>query len=83
MRLVHVGLASCFGNKEDIRKRALVMRFNEIYPEGLPEGSLLMDAPCDNVSELAELAGDHGDHTEWNLIVRALEQRLGVGKPAH
>ena len=63
--------------------RQVVMRFNEIYPEGLPEGSLLMDAPCDNVSELAELAGDHGDHTEWNLIVRALEQRLGVGKPAH
>ena len=42
-----------------------------------------MDAPCDNVSELAELAGDHGDHTEWNLIVRALGQRLGAGKPAH
>ena len=25
----------------------------------------------------------HGDHTEWNIIVMALEQRLGVGKPAH
>ena len=40
------------------------MRFNRIYPEALPEGSLLMDAPCDNVSELVELAGDHGDLTE-------------------
>ena len=59
--------------------RQVVMRFNEIYPEGLPEGSLLMDAPCDNVSELVELAaGNHGDHAEWNLIVKALEKRLGV-----
>ena len=58
--------------------RQVVLRFNEIYPEGLPEGSLLMDAPCDNVSELVELAGNHGDHAEWNLIVKALEKRLGV-----
>ena len=62
--------------------RQVVMRFNEIYPEGLPEGSLLMDAPSDNVSELVELAGSHGDHTEWNSLVRELERRLGVGKPA-
>ena len=58
--------------------RQVLLRFNEIYPEGLPKGSLLMDAPCDNVSELVELAGNHGDHTEWNLIVKALEKRLGV-----
>ena len=28
--------------------------------------------------ELVELAGNHGDHTQWNLIVKALEKRLGV-----
>ena len=63
--------------------RQVVMRFNEIYPDGLPEGSLLMDAPCDNVSELAELAGDHGDQAEWNPIGEAPGQRVGVSKPAH
>ena len=62
--------------------RQVLLRFNQIYPEGLLEGSLLMDAPSDNVSELVELAGSHGDHTEWNSLVRELERRLGVGKPA-
>ena len=36
-----------------------------------------MDAtPHDNVSELIELTGKHGDHAEWSLVVREPEQRL-------
>ena len=63
--------------EESAWTRQVLLLFNEIYPSGYPEGSLLMDAPRhDNVSELIELAGKHGDHTEWNLIVRELEQRL-------
>ena len=37
-----------------------------------------MDAPAhESVSDLITRAGDHGDHTEWNLIVRDLEEALG------
>ena len=65
--------------------RQVVLRFNEIYPEGLPEGSLLMDAPCDNVSELVELAGNHGDHAEWNFNCESAREAAGrtLARPAH
>lgn len=57
--------------------RRVLLQFNTIYPNGYPEGSLLMDAPQhDSVGELIALAGDHADHTEWNLIVIELKERL-------
>ena len=63
--------------KESSLLRRVLLHFNTIYPEGYPEGSLLMDAPKhDSVSELIALAGDHTDHTEWNLIVKALQEHI-------
>ena len=57
--------------------RQVLLQFNTIYPEGYPEGSLLMDAPQhDRVSKLVALAGDHADHTTWKLYVKALQERL-------
>ena len=57
--------------------RRVLLEFNNIYPEGYPEGSILMDAPLhDRVSELIPQVGDHADHTGWNLTVKALQERL-------
>ena len=62
---------------ESFLTRRVLMQFNTIYPEGYPEGSLLMDAPPhDRVSELVELAGDRADYTTWKLYVKALQERL-------
>ena len=61
--------------------RQVLLHFNTIYPHGYPEGSLLMDAPRHNaVSELIPLAGDHTDHTGWNLIVKAVELNISVNR---
>ena len=49
--------------------RQVLLKFNAIYPEGYPKGSLLMDAPRhETVSDLIALAGTHEEHTGWNLI---------------
>ena len=48
--------------------RQVLLKFNAIYPEGYPEGSLLMDVPRHEVvSDLIALAGTHAEHTGWNL----------------
>ena len=57
--------------------RQVLLEFENIYPEGYPEGSILMDAPPHrSVSELIARAGDHTDHTEWKLVVKELQERL-------
>ena len=57
--------------------RQVLLEFRSIYPDGYPDGSLLMDAPPHGaVSDLIVLAGDHADHTGWNLIVKKLKGRL-------
>ena len=57
--------------------RQVLLQFKTIYPTGYPEGSSLMGAPPHTaVSDLIGRAGDHGDHTEWNLIVGEFQERL-------
>ena len=66
--------------KDDSRypKQALAALFEMVGPESLHlSGSLLMDAPkCSSFSELVSLAGAHGNHPEWDELVRALEKRI-------
>ena len=59
--------------------RQVLLKFNFIYPDGYPEGSVLTDAPHhERVSDLIPLAGAHGagNHDEWGTIVRTLKNRL-------
>ena len=65
--------------------RQVLLKFNVIYPNGYPEGSILMDAPShEKIRDLIPMAGDHGpgNHTnEWDInhsIVSKLKVTLGV-----
>ena len=62
---------------ESFLPRRVLLQYNTIYPEGYPDGSVLMDAPQhDRVSDLIDKAGTHADHTTWDLYVKELEARL-------
>ena len=57
--------------------RQVLLEFNNIYPDGYPEGSILMDAPRHvHVRDLIAQVGDHADHTGWKLTVKELQERL-------
>ena len=61
--------------------RQVLLKFNVIYPNGYPEGSILMDAPShEKIRDLIPRAGDHGpgNHNEWDNIVSELKVTLGV-----
>ena len=61
--------------------RRVLLQFNTIYPDGYPEGSILMDVPQHGqVSELISMAGDQADHTSWKLIVKELQERLAPAR---
>ena len=68
---------------EERRLRQFVLKFDTIYPDGYPEGSILMDAPShSNVAELVPMAGQHGpgQHKDWDEIVLKLKADLaGAG----
>ena len=59
-------------------KQALAVVFGSGSTEDLHKtGSLLMDAPkCSSFSELVRLAGAHGNHPEWDELVRSLERTI-------
>ena len=60
-----------------LRRVLHLLEFNNIYPEGYPEGTTLMDAPLhDCVSDLIPQVGDHAAHTGWNLTAEASQKRL-------
>ena len=61
--------------------RQTLLKFNTIYPDGYPEGSILMDAPAHtDVGELTPMAGAHGpgNHNEWGEHVLDLKAALVV-----
>ena len=67
---------------ESRRLRQVLLKFDAIYPDGYPEGSVLMDAPSHGtVSDLIPLAGGHGtgNHNEWDDLVLQLEANLSAG----
>ena len=60
-------------------ERQILLAYNAIYPDGYPEGSVLMDAPCHTtVADLVPMAGGHGpgQHGDWGEIVRNLKAAL-------
>ena len=58
-------------------KQALRAEFDKLSSGELHQGSVLMDVPrCGSFSELVALAGAHGDHPEWNFVVRELRERV-------
>ena len=57
--------------------RRVLLKFNFIYPDGYPEGSILMDAPDHvEIRDLIPMAGEHGNHEEWDKIVFNLKRKL-------
>ena len=63
------------------RERRILLRFETIYPDGYPEGSILMDAPAhNNIRELIliPMAGAHGpgNHDEWDELVLTFKAAL-------
>ena len=59
--------------------RQVLLKFGTIYPNGYPEGSILMDAPEHNdIRELIPMAGGHGpgNHDEWDMRVLSLKLEL-------
>ena len=63
---------------DDRRLKKLVLKFNAIYPDGYPEGSILMDAPDHN--SVAELEPMAADRKMWAGLVSELKTKLGVSK---
>ena len=64
---------------EGRRLRQTLLKFNAIYPDGYPEGSVLMDAPSHNsVAELVSMAGQHGqgEHYKCGRLVCDLKAAL-------
>ena len=60
-------------------QRQVLLKFDIIYPDGYPEGSILMDAPAhNNIRDLIPKAGAHGpgNHTEWDELVLNLHAAL-------
>ena len=58
-------------------KQALRAMFDKLRSGELHQGSVLMDMPkCGSFAELVALAGAHGDHPEWNALVRELRERV-------
>ena len=60
-------------------ERQVLLKFDIIYPDGYPEGSILMDAPAhNNIRDLIPKAGAHGpgNHDEWEGYVHDLQAKL-------
>ena len=60
-------------------ERQVLLKFDIIYPDGYPEGSILMDAPAhNNIRDLIPMAGAHGpgNHDEWEGYVHDLQAKL-------
>ena len=66
--------------------RQTLLKFNTIYPDGYPEGSILMDAPAhSNIRDLIPMAGAHGpgNHDEWVGYVHDLQAKLDAKPKRH
>ena len=67
-------------------ERQVLLKFDIIYPDGYPEGSILMDAPAhNNIRDLIPMAGAHGpgNHDEWEGYVHDLQTKLDAKLKRH
>ena len=61
LRWLAIGLGHVLRMDESRLERQVLLKFDIIYPDGYPEGSILMDAPAhNNIRDLIPMAGAHG-----------------------